>query len=1114
MEQSYSKQHSINGNNVNVKSVECFASTADLLRPKKRTKTEDLSTITLGYIQDKSSENPKEKLRLRVLFDSGCGATLINKRFVRNWTKTNHKATKWSTKAGSFKTKRKCEFKFTLPAFHENRTISCDAYVDESYYEKNNYDMIIGRDLMHSLGINLLFDTAEIFWDNATIKMQPPETLRGNWVENLEQEILYSQDPETTDAERIQNIIESKYCPADLQKVVEECTHLSAEEQRQLLVLLQKFENLFDGTLGTWKTDPIELELKDPNVKPYHARPYPVPHSQEKRLKDEIKRLCEYGVLRKINNSEWACPMFTIPKSDGSLRSLADLREINKVIKRKPFPLPKITDMLQKLEGFMYATSLDLNMGYYHMVLTPFSSRLCTIVLPWGKYEYCRLPMGLCNSPDIFQEKMSELMAGLDFARAYLDDLLIISTEKGFDKHLEKLEQVLNRLSEAGLKVNAVKSFFGRTELEYLGYQISRDGMRPSQKKVEAILQLEPPKTRKQLRRFIGMVNYYRDMWPQRSHLLAPLSSLTSTKVRWKWTSEHQEAFDKMKTLIAKETLLTFPDFSQEFEIHTDASKVQLGACISQNGKPVAFYSRKLQPAQTRYTTTERELLSIVETLKEFRNILLGQRIKVHTDHENLTFKHFNSDRVMRWRLYIEEYSPDLHYIKGTQNVVADALSRLEIKDTPFEDTNDSFLGLMECFAKDPDIPEFHPLNYRHLQLAQEKDKKMMKILKMDNTQYFLEDFHGGGKTTALVCYKHKIVIPEKLQNHMIMWYHTTLCHPGINRTEETIGQHLWWPKMRDQITNYVKRCPSCQRNKRKQKKYGLLPPKEAEATPWDKLCVDLIGPYKIRRKGKPHLVCRCVTMIDPATGWFEIQQYDDKKSITVANIIEQEWFSRYPWPTQVTFDRGNEFIGQDFQKMLKDDYGVKTKPITVRNPQANAIVERVHQVIGNIIRTFELEKNYMDEADPWKGVLSATAFAVRSTFHTTLKNTPGQLVFGRDMILNIKHEANWEFIRERKQRIIEKNNGAENAKRIPHTYSVGDQVLLRRGTENKYEMPYQGPYTILRVNDNGTVRLKVKNVEDTYNIRRLTPYLGTEDIDHGGECSMRTSRAKRRRLK
>ena len=138
--------------------------------------------------------------------------------------------------------------------------------------------------------------------------------------------------------------------------------------------------------------------------------------------------------------------------------------------------------MLQKLDGFMNATSLDLNMGYYHMILTPFARRLCTIVLPWGKYEYCRLPMGLLVSPDIFQEKMSKLMSGLEFACAYLDALLIILTEEGFDKILEKLEQVLTRLSEAGLKINAVRSFFDRTNLEYLGYNIGQDDIHPSQK--------------------------------------------------------------------------------------------------------------------------------------------------------------------------------------------------------------------------------------------------------------------------------------------------------------------------------------------------------------------------------------------------------------------------------------------------------------------------------------------------------------------------------------------------------------------------------------------------------------------------------------------------------
>lgn len=426
--------------------------------------------------------------------------------------------------------------------------------------------------------------------------------------------------------------------------------------------------------------------------------------------------------------------------------------------------------------------------------------------------------------------------------------------------------------------------------------------------------------------------------------------------------------------------------------------KLQLGSCISQDGKPIAFYSRKLNPAQTRYTTTERELLSIVETLKEFRTILLGQQLIIHTDHENLTYKNFNSDRVLRWRLYIEEYSPNLQYIKGEENVVADALSRLPLvsdstDSPPSNDTVESYYAtLMECFGTKPAPTnhDFHPLSFQHIDEAQQTDPDLMKYLQKDTCKYQLKEFHGGGKARSLVCYNDKIVVPKQLQKHIIDWYHLTLCHPGINRTEESISQHLFWPKMRDQITSHVHACPTCQKNKRHTKKFGWLPPKEAEITPWDKICIDLIGPYKIRRKGKKDLICKCVTMIDPATGWFEIHQYDDKQSITVANIVEQEWFSRYPWPTQITYDRGSEFIGKDFQNMIKKDYGIKGKPITVRNPQANAIVERVHQVIGNIIRTFELETSYLDEENPWKGILSATAFAIRSTFHTTLQKTPG----------------------------------------------------------------------------------------------------------------------------
>ena len=251
--------------------------------------------------------------------------------------------------------------------------------------------------------------------------------------------------------------------------------------------------------------------------------------------------------------------------------------------------------------------------------------------------------------------------------------------------------------------------------------------------------------------------------------------------------------------------------------------------------------------------------------------------------------------------------------------------------------------------------------------------------------------------------------------------------------------------------------------------------------------------------------------MIDPATEWFKIAQYDDKKSITVANIVEQQWLTRYPRPSLITLDRGSEFIGQDFREMCENDYGIKRKVISTRNPQANAIVERVHQTLGNLIRSFELQENpYLDQDDPWSGILAATAFAVRSTYHTTLRATPGQLVFGRDMILNMQYLADWTAIKAHKQDLIHKNNRIENSKCIPYKYRVGDQVLLENHRANKYEQPYKGPYVIQQVNTNGTVCLKMGAVTDTVNIRRIHPF-NTINSNRGGECSMRRSKLRRR---
>ncbi len=217
-----------------------------------------------------------------------------------------------------------------------------------------------------------------------------------------------------------------------------------------------------------------------------------MPKVHKETIIKEVERLCKLGVLERQPASEWALPSFIIPKKDKTVCFLSDFWEVNKRLVRTPFPISKISTVLQEIEGFSYATALDLNMGYYTITLDPDASKICIIIFPWGKYSYKRLPMGITGSSDIFQGKMLELMETLEYVRAYLGNLLCIS-KLSLEDHLEKLEEVLRQLWDAGLKVNAAKLTFCTLEIEYLGYVLIRDGIKPQNNKVQAILAIKPP---------------------------------------------------------------------------------------------------------------------------------------------------------------------------------------------------------------------------------------------------------------------------------------------------------------------------------------------------------------------------------------------------------------------------------------------------------------------------------------------------------------------------------------------------------------------------------------------------------------------------------------------
>ena len=296
--------------------------------------------------------------------------------------------------------------------------------------------------------------------------------------------------------------------------------------------------------------------------------------------------------------------------------------------------------------------------------------------------------MGLSISPDLFQERMSKLFGDLPFTKVFLDDLLIFS-HGTFEDHLQKVEQALERLHAMNLAVNARTSFWAVKEVDYLGFQLTPAGVMPQAKKAKAIMQMATPRTKRQLRRFIGLVNYYHFMWRRCSHLIAPLSALIGKGVLLKWKDEHQKAFEEVKRIVSKEVLLAFPDYTQRFQIYTDASDLQLGAILKQGDKTLAFFSKKLTSPQRNYGVGEKEMLSVIEALKEFRTMIFGYLIDIYTDHQNWTYdKAIRNSRVLRWRLLLEEFAPTFHYIKGKKNVVADALSRLPFSEVTEDDDN------------------------------------------------------------------------------------------------------------------------------------------------------------------------------------------------------------------------------------------------------------------------------------------------------------------------------------------------------------------------------------------------------------------------------------------
>nr|XP_043871756.1 uncharacterized protein LOC122760682 [Solea senegalensis] len=471
-------------------------------------------------------------------------------------------------------------------------------------------------------------------------------------------------------------------------------THLEQQQATQLLQVFKETPTLFTANPG--KTSYVEHAIRLKDGQPIRQRPYRIPQHLVGKLQQEVEEMLRLQVIEP-SNSEWCSPVVIVFKKDGSLRICIDFRKLNSISEFDAYPMPRIDDLLEKIGAAKYITTLDLCKGYWQVPLVRSCRPYTAFRTPAGLYQFTVMPFGLHGAPATFQRLMDKVLEGCDHcSAAYLDDVVIFSDN--WEEHVCDLALVLGKIQKAGLTLNLPKCEWAKRETSYLGYQLGRGEVRPQVDKVEAIQKCPRPRTKKEVRSFLGLAGWYRRFVPQFATIAAPLTELTrkDQKNLVNWSDDCEAAFSTLKAHLCSSPVLRSPDFKQRFLVQVDASAIGLGAVLAQGipGEecPILYLSRKLQPQETRYSTVEKEGLAIKWTLESLRYYLLGREFDLETDHRALTWintmKDHNS-RLTRWYLSLQPFRFSIRHRSGKINVVADCLSRLPYTDNLPEEGDD-----------------------------------------------------------------------------------------------------------------------------------------------------------------------------------------------------------------------------------------------------------------------------------------------------------------------------------------------------------------------------------------------------------------------------------------
>lgn len=889
--------------------------------------------------------------------------------------------------------------------------------------------------------------------------------------------------------------------------------HLPSVQSDQLERIIEELFAKMPESLGCTSLVAHKILTR---AEPIKQRFYPISPALQKQVFKELDDMLAQGIVEP-STSPWSSPIVMVKKSDGSYRFCVDYRKLNKVTERDAYPLPLVTTTLDKLRDAKYLSSLDIKSAYWQVPVSEESKPLTAFTVPGrGLFQFRRMPFGLHNAPATWQRLIDRVLSPLEqYVFVYLDDIVIVT--QSFEKHVEVLQQVFQKLMEAGLTVRRDKCHFCRSELKFLGYVVDRNGLRCDPDKVSAILNIPVPKNVTEVRRFLGIVSWYRRFIPNMATLVSPITNLLRKRTPFKWSTDCDGAFQKVKEFLISSPVISCPDFERPFSIQTDASDYGLGAVLTQSypdgEKVISFISRSLSTSERKFSTTEKECLAVLWAIERFRPYVEATHFTVVTDHFALLWLSNLKDpagRLARWSVRLQQYDFDVVHRRGKENVVPDALSRSVpavsdvSADKRFPGFRDTwYSAMLERIAK-------KPLDYPKWRI---QDDVLFRHMK---------EPYPGLEGSA---FDWKIVVPKSHRQSIIQQHHDTPTagHTGVWKTLGRLAQKYYWPKMRADVARYVRACKVCLANKPDHKgPAGLMAGRPNISRPWEFVSVDLVGPLPPSTTGYKYIL----SVQDYFTKFCVFFPLRSAKAKAIVQHVEDDIFLVYGVPRILWSDNGSQFVGREWQDLAKQ-YNVTLSRSANYHAQANP-VERPHAVLRTMLASY-----VGDNHRSWASLLPKVACAMRTALHESTGVSPFFVNFGREMVLDggehlhpnlvdadgdetvnpsprTKASALLDVFKDVRRRLDKAMTRAQrvyNLRRRDVQYSVGDRVWRRnfplssaeKHFTAKFAPKYLGPFTVARKVSPWTYELQDGNgkLVGSWNVKDLKPdTTSPDDVD------------------